>query len=27
VDRLQAFARAMLERGEDPARVQVLADL
>ena len=27
VNRLQAFARAMLERGEDPARVQVLADL
>jgi AcrR family transcriptional regulator len=27
VERLQAFARAMLERGEDPARVQVLADL
>jgi AcrR family transcriptional regulator len=27
LERLQAFARAMLERGEDPARVQVLADL
>jgi len=27
VERLQAFARAMLQRGEDPARVQVLADL
>ena len=27
VGRLQAFARAMLERGEDPARAQVLADL
>jgi AcrR family transcriptional regulator len=27
VGRLQAFARAMLERAEDPARVQVLADL
>lgn len=27
VERLQAFARAMLERGDDPARVQVLADL
>lgn len=26
-DRLQAFARAMLERAKDPARVQVLADL
>lgn len=27
LERLEAFARAMLERGEDPARVQVLADL
>jgi AcrR family transcriptional regulator len=27
IDRLQRFAQAMLARGDDPARVQVLADL
>jgi AcrR family transcriptional regulator len=27
VDRLQGFARVMLQRGEDPARVQIQADL
>jgi hypothetical protein len=27
IERLERFARAMLARGQDPARVQVLADL